>query len=186
MEKIKFVLKILFSIIPRRIISTNYYSKGGVKKKKMINRSSCHYITTCHIKCWIYNLRSAGLLATVKLLRARERLIGRVHSSIHSHLESARDACRSGEKLLKVFFNHCQRLNIFWQIHNIFHGPFNLFLYFHKLEIILSQYDISLCKFPTKFYFQYGSFHRETTYAIIVLKKLNFGRTKLFDHIFRA
>lgn len=45
MEKIKFVLKILFSIIPRRIISTNYYSKGGVKKKKMINRSSRRAIT---------------------------------------------------------------------------------------------------------------------------------------------
>lgn len=101
MEKIKFPLKILFSIPRRRIISTNYYSKEGVKKEKKNDKpiiSSCHYITTCHIKCWIYNLRSAGLLATVKLLRARERLIGRVHSSIHSHLESLLEMLAGLEK----------------------------------------------------------------------------------------
>lgn len=46
MEKIKFPLKILFSIPRRRIISTNYYSKEGAKKeKKMINRSSRRAIT---------------------------------------------------------------------------------------------------------------------------------------------
>lgn len=37
-KKIKFTLKILFSILVTS--STNYYSKEGVKKKKMINRSS--------------------------------------------------------------------------------------------------------------------------------------------------